>query len=85
MDRFEIAGNRMAANDPVGEAYLYGSDAVELIARGLVDEGTMRRYRSAAYFHRKDMYGQEAATAWEDSAKARHDAARVVYRERKAA
>lgn len=85
MDRFEITGSRMAANEPVGEGYLYGSDAVELIARGLVDETTMRRYRSAAYFHRKDIYGHDAAVAWEEAAKQRHDEARKVRREKRAA
>lgn len=85
MDRFEITGNRMAAGEPVGEGYLYGADAVELIARGLVDEPTMRRYRSAAFFHRKDIYGHDAAVAWEDAAKQRHDDARAVHRARRAA
>lgn len=85
MDRFEITGARMAAGEHVGEGYLYGSDAVELIARGLVDEPTMRRYRSAAYFRRKDAYGHDAATAWEGAAKQRHDDARKVRRARVAA
>lgn len=79
MDRFEITAARMAAGEPVGEGYLYGSDAMELGARRLVDAETIRKYRSAAYFARKNAYGIEAATAWEDAAKQRHEEARAVH------
>jgi hypothetical protein len=85
VDRFTITGARMAAGEPVGEGYLYGSDAVELIAQGLVDQDTMRKYRSAAYFNRKSIYGHDAAIAWEEAAKQRHDDARAVFKARKAA
>lgn len=76
-----INAKRMAEGKAVGEAWLYGSLSVEMIARGLVDEATMRRYRSSAYFARKNIYGEEAAKAWEDEAIARHDSARRQHRE----
>jgi hypothetical protein len=80
VDRFEITGMRMTAGEAVGEGYLYGSDAVELWARGLVDVDTMKKYRSAAFFKRKDLYGHDAAIAWEESAKQRHEEAKVVFK-----
>lgn len=80
-----IIGRRMAAGEAVGEEWLYGRSAVELIAGGHVDEATMRRYRSAAYLSRKAMYKSAAATAWEDDAKARHDEARAAHRARESA
>lgn len=80
IDRFVITANRMNAGEVVGEGYLYGSDAVELGVRGLVDKDTMRKYRSAAYFKRKDIYGHDAAIAWEEAAQKRHDEAKAVYK-----
>lgn len=84
-DRFVITSNRMAANEAVGEGYLYGADAVELIARGLVDQETMTRYRSAAFFKRKDLYGHDAALEWERHSKQRHDDAKAVFKAKRAA
>lgn len=80
IDRFTITRSRMAAGEAVGEGYLYGHDAVELWARGLVDVDTMKKYRSAAFFKRKDLYGHDAAIAWEGSAKQRHEEAKVVFK-----
>ena len=78
-----IIGRKMGRGDPVGEGWLYGRSAVELIVGGHVTEETMRRYRSAAYFSRKSVYGTEPARKWEDEAKARHEAARHIHRDRK--
>lgn len=85
IDRFIITGNRMAAGEAVGEGYLYGADAVELIARKLVDRPVMTKYRSAAFFRRKDIYGEEAALRWEAEAKERHESAKRAHKERVAA
>lgn len=85
MDIYELNANRMKAGEPVGEAYLYGREAVEMIARGLVDQETMTKYRSAAFFARKDIQGEEAALAWEADAKGRHESAEQVRHERVAA
>lgn len=85
MDIYELNANRMKAGEVVGEGYLYGREAVEMIARGLIDQDTMAKYRSAAFLARKDIHGEEAALAWEAAAKDRHESAKRAHRERVAA
>ena len=80
-DWYEVMGKRMAEGKDVGENYLYGREAVELIRRKLVDEDTMRRYRSAAFFARKEIQTEASALEWESEAKARHQAAKDIYRD----
>lgn len=81
-DAAEINAERMANGHVVAEGYLYGLAAVEMIARHLVSEPAMRNYRSGAFLARRDLYGEPAALAWEAEAKARHEAAKEVYRHR---
>lgn len=77
-----IIGKRLAEGDHVGEGWLWGRQAVDLIRRGLVDEPTMRKYRSSAYFSRKATYGADAAQKWEADAKQRHqDAIEMLKQE----
>ena len=83
LDPFEITAAKMRANEPVGETHLWGRQAVELIARGLVGQATIEGYRLGAFMARKEHYGEEEAIRWEDEAKARHIAAKEAYRERK--
>jgi hypothetical protein len=83
-DPAEQAGRRMANGEPVGESWLYGVCACELIARGLVDRQTMTAYRSGAYHARRDAYGKAQADAWEDEAKQRHDEGRALWAAREA-
>lgn len=78
LDPHEIAARKMAAGEPVGEGYLYGADAVEMIRRHLVDRETMTRYRSAAYHNRRTAHGEPSALEWEAEAKSRHEAAKAV-------
>lgn len=85
LDVYEIAAMRMKSGEAVGEPYLYGREAVEMIARGLIDEATMTKYRSAAFFARKQAHGEESALLWEAEAKERHESAKVARRERLAA
>lgn len=85
LDIYELNANRMKSGEAVGEGYLYGKEAVEMIARGLIDQETMTKYRSAAFFARKKMHGEESALAWEAEAKQRHEDAREIYKTRKAA
>lgn len=77
----QIIADRMARGDPVGEGWLYGRAACELIRQRLVDQATMSAYRSGAFFARKATYGQEAALAWETEAKAKHEAAKEAFRD----
>lgn len=83
LDPYKIASRRMRTGEPVGESYLWGRQAVELIARGLVDQPTMEGYRLGAFMARKEHYGEEEAIRWEEEAKARHLAAKEAYRHRK--
>ena len=83
-DAFDVyphIGSLMADGEAVGENYLYGREAVELIRRRLVDEPTMTKYRSAAFLSRKDVQGEARALEWEADAKARHAAAKEMLRD----
>lgn len=77
----EAAAKRMNAGEAVGEDWLYGRGACEMIEAKLVTREVMTAYRSGAYFRRKDMYGEEAALAWEADRKEMH--ARI-WRDRQA-
>jgi len=82
IDPAELASRRMAAGEPVGDSWIYGIGACELAARRLVTEDQMRAYRSAAFFHRKDVLGEENALAWEAEQKARHEQAKDIWAHR---
>lgn len=75
-----ITARRMQRGEPVGEGWLWGTNACELIRRGLVDKPTMDRYRSGAFLERRAAYGEEDALRWEAECKARHEAAKVVIK-----
>lgn len=75
-----ITERMMLRGEPVGEGWLYGLSACELIARGVVDADTMRRYRSGAYFARKQAYGEAHAQAWQAEREAAHGDARAVWK-----
>jgi len=77
-----VAARRMRAGAPVGEFALWGSLAVEIAARGLIDADIMRQYRSGAFFARKAASDEAAALAWEAERKAAHEAAKAVWRDR---
>lgn len=77
----QIAADRMARGDGVAEGWLYGRAACELIRERLVDHDTMTRYRSAAFFARKEAYGEVAAKAWEAAARYRHEVAKESFRD----
>lgn len=81
-DSAELTAARMHRGEAVGEAWLYGILACEMIARGLIDQDTMRKYRSAAYFNRKDVYGEESARRWQAEAEDGHERAKLVWRDR---
>ena len=72
-DPLEINAKRMNAGDPVGDGYLYGRLAAELLAKGLVSEATMRAYRSGLFFNAKAAYGEEGALKLEAEWKDRHE------------
>lgn len=75
LDPYEIAARRIHAGQHVGDGWLYGTDAHTLINRGLVLEADLRRYRSAAFFALKSVYGEETARAMEADLIQRHELA----------
>ena len=83
LDPYEVTSAKMRAGEPVSEGYLWGREAVQMIARGLIEQITMESYRTGAFMARKDQYGAQAAVQWEDEAKLRHLAAKEAYRQRK--
>lgn len=83
LDPVEIASRNMHDGEPVSESYLWGPCAIELIARGLIDEETMTSYRSGAFSARREQSGEDAAIRWEQDAKARHQSAKEAYLARK--
>ena len=82
-DPYEITSAKMRAGEPVSEGYIWGREAVQLIARGLIDQGTMETYRTGAFTARQGQYGEDHAVRWEAEAKARHQSAREAYHARK--
>jgi hypothetical protein len=82
MDPAQVAAKRMSAGEAVGEDWLYGVNACEVISRGLVDRDTMERYRSAAFLTRRAFYSEGDAFEWEAWAKKRHEDAKVLWKAR---
>jgi hypothetical protein len=80
-DTYSIMAAKMKAGGAVGEAYLYGREACEIIKRRLVTEETMKAYRSAAFLNRSQMYGEDAALKWEAQAKHDHEMAKAMLRD----
>lgn len=83
-DAVAITAQAMDAGRAVGEGWLYGRNAVELIRRQLVTREVMTAYRSGAFLARREIYGEAAALQWEAEAKARHDAAKLMLRDTEA-
>lgn len=80
LDPVVITAGRMSRGEPVAEGWLYGRNAVDLIARGMVTREVMETYRGGAFLARRAMAGQEAALRWEADAKAAHEAAKELHR-----
>lgn len=79
-----ITARRMEKGEPVGESWLYGRQACELIASGLITKAQMDAYRSGAFLQRREAYGEAEAIAWEAEAKQRHEDAREIHRQQAA-
>lgn len=78
MSEEAITARKMQRGESVGEGWLYGINACELIRRGMVDQNTMAAYRSGAFLDRRATYGEAKALKWEAEEKARHKAAEEV-------
>lgn len=78
IDPLEVIAGRMNAGELVGDGYIYGKLAVDLVRRGLVSNDRMRQYRSALYFSSKKIYGEGEARRLEAEFVARHEKAEKV-------
>ena len=79
MDTMQVMADRMRTGGTVGEGYLYGRSAVELINAGMVDRETLQSYRTGLYMAAKDVYGEEVANSMQDNWVKRHDHADRLY------
>lgn len=71
-DDFERYAERIHQKLPVGDGWIYGRNAWELINRGLVTDADLQPYRSSLFFSMKDNWGEEKALAVEAEFKRRH-------------
>lgn len=78
-DELQVMADRINAGEFVGDGFLYGRQAVDLLRNGLVSGDTMRKYRSALYFSMKDAWGEEKARQVEATLIAKHDAAERLH------
>lgn len=78
LDPLAIAARRMNEGEHVGDGWLYGRDALRLMASGLVPAETFRKYRSALYFDAKAKSGEDNARTMEANWIARHEAAEAL-------
>lgn len=78
-DTMQIMADRMRTGEAVGEGYLYGRNAVELINAGMVDRETLQSYRTGLYMAAKEVYGEEVANSMQDNWISRHEHAERLY------
>lgn len=77
-----IIGRKMARGEPVGEGWLWGLSAVELIVGRHVTKEVMDAYRLGAFNARADASTYDKAVEWENEAKQRHEDGKELYRAR---
>lgn len=74
-DPLELNAKRIRNREAVGDEYLFGRRAVELLQSGKVTMSDIRPYRSALYFSEKDFYGEEMAKSREEERLRKHERA----------
>lgn len=79
LDPFEVAARRVHNHQPIGDMWIYGHHAHEIVARGLVTDAQLQPYRSGLFFQMKAAWGEEQALAVEAEFRRRHAAAAPVY------
>lgn len=78
---FQIAARRIKAGETVGDTWVFGRGAIDLLNAGMVTEGDLRPYRSTLYFSAKAAGGRDYAEAIEAKMIARHEWAGADFRE----
>lgn len=81
IDPVKVNAERIQRGEAVGDGWLWGRLAVELLQSGRVTMAQLRPYRSALYFSEKDFYGEETARKREQEREARHQHAEEAARE----
>lgn len=79
LDPFEIAAKRIRNGDAVGDMWIYGHHAHEIVARGMVTEAQLQPYRSGLFFQMKSAWGEDAAISAEAEFRRRHAASAPIY------
>ena len=74
MDTVAINLGRYENGDVLGEEWVFGRRAVELLNLGATERG-LDRYRSSLFFKDRDIYGEDQAREIEIGRRRRHDAA----------
>ena len=77
-DPLMIAARKIERKEPVGDCYLYGRAAAEMIERGMVTDAQLRPLRSALYFAMKDAWGEDKAKQIEGEMIARYDSMKAA-------
>ena len=72
----DVMLSRLRNKEPLGDEWLYGSRAVELIGAG-ASEDDLKPYRSALFFSMKEIWGEAVALDRERDFRGKHDAALV--------
>jgi hypothetical protein len=72
-DDVERMASRIRQGMPVGDGWLYGRGAVEMINRGLVTESDLSGYRSGLFFEMREVWGEAQALAREEELWKRHE------------
>ena len=80
-DECQTMADRISKKMPIGDSWVYGLRAVELVDRGYATEADLDAYRSGLFFSMKASWGHERAVAVENEFKSRHEAARIAYRD----
>lgn len=69
--------DKIRAGQPIGDSYIYGRAAVELIRDEGLTEDDFKPYRSGMFFAGRDAHGEDIARRIEGEMRLRHDRARV--------
>ena len=62
-DHLEINAKRMNENHPVGDGYIFGRNAVEMLQKNLITEDLRQKYRKAYISNLETIYGHEKASS----------------------
>lgn len=76
-DKMKVIGRRIAHGKPIGESYLFGRLAHDLLESGYATFAELRKYRSALYFSDKACVGEDIAKRREEARLKRHEDAAI--------